>query len=290
MKDQLTDRDWQDLSAYLDGQLSSRERARLEEKIASRKDMQTGLEELRRVRIILRSQPRLRAPRNFTLGPEFTKQRVGRRPFRQLSPAFGLVSALASALFILVVVGESIFGTARPAVAPLQTDIQAKSAQVEMAASPTELSLQQAPELPAEQKAAPEATDQSLQAQDTRQAGGETPLTLVTPEVGMLEYPAPMAREYDTGAYPPPAMPSPPALAAQQAQQPLPEPTQTALPASEVAAAAEQTLEQPTSASETEIGQPRSSFWNTWRFIQFVLLLLAIGSGALAFSWRLKRF
>lgn len=289
MKKRLRDRDWQDLSAYLDGELSSRERARLEERLASREDLRTALEELRRVRVILRSQPRLRAPRNFTLGPAFASQRVRRQPSRSLSPVFGLVSALASVLFILVVVGESIFGVARPAMAPLQTEIQAKSAQVEMAASPTEVSLQQAQEFTAEQEAAPEMLDQSSQAEVTSQAEAEVFGTLEAPLAGAMEYPAPMAREYDTGAYPPPAAPSPPALAAQAAQQPTPEPTQTASPTSEAIAAAQRAPEQPAMTSETGIVQPRPSFWNTWRIVQFGLLLLAILSGVLAFTWRRKR-
>lgn len=286
MKKQLRQRDWQDLSAYLDGQLSSRERARLEEKLRSREDLQNALEELRRVRIMLRSQPRLRAPRNFTLGPEFASQGVGRQPFRRLSPALGLVSALASVLFILVVIGENLFGAAQPAMAPAPAEFQAKSAQVEMAASPTELALQKAPEQSVELEAEPQVTDQSMQAQEmSQQVEGGVTQTLDVPGAGMLEYPAPLARAYEEGAYPPPAVPSPTALAAQETQQLSPQPTQLALPATE-AAVAQSAPEQPAIAPAAETVQSPSGFWNPWRFVQFGLLLLAIISGALAFYWR----
>lgn len=282
MKKQLRDRDWQDLSAYLDGQLSSRERARLEQSLASREDLRMALEELRRVRIILRSQPRLRAPRNFTLGAEFASQAAPRRPARQLSPMFGLVSALASVLLVLVIVGEFMLGAPRLATAPQPEEFQAKSAQVEMAAPPTEASLQQAPALPAAPQATPEIADQSLRAQVTTQAEAEVGATLGAPVAGAMEYPAPMAQESPTGAYPPPSV----AMAVPETQPPAPEPTQVPLVVTEAVTLAQEALTQPSPEAETEMVQPQPAFWNSWRFAQVGLLLLAVVSGALALYWR----
>lgn len=276
MKKQLSDRDWQDLSAYLDGQLSSRERARLEQNLASREDLRMALEELRRVRIILRSQPRLRAPRNFTLGAEFASQKARQRPSRRLSPVFGLVSALASVLLILVIAGEFVFGAPQLAMAPQPAEFQAKSAQVEMAASPTEVLLQQAPALPASPQGTPEIADQGLRVQITPQLEADARATLGASMVGAMEYPAPTTQETSTGAYPPPVA----AMAAPETQQP------TAAPrvVTETVTLAQEAPTQPD--AETEIVQPQPAFWNAWRFAQLGLLLMAIISGALAFYWR----
>jgi anti-sigma factor RsiW len=84
------------LSAYLDGQLTPKERSRLEKKLQASADLRAAMEEMRRTRAVLRSQPRLRAPRNFTLTPEMAglrKQGTRSTPF---SAYFGLASALAN--------------------------------------------------------------------------------------------------------------------------------------------------------------------------------------------------
>ena len=70
MKTKLSTRDRQALSAYLDGQLAPRQRRRLEERLQQEPALQDALDGLRHTRSILRSQPKLRAPRNFTLTPE----------------------------------------------------------------------------------------------------------------------------------------------------------------------------------------------------------------------------
>jgi hypothetical protein len=67
MKTQLSSQDWQMLSAYLDGQLSAQEKMRIEQVLATRQDLRTGLEELRQTRKILWSLPRHKVPHNFTL-------------------------------------------------------------------------------------------------------------------------------------------------------------------------------------------------------------------------------
>ena len=100
----MTPRDWETLSAYLDGQLTSEEQARLEARLGKDPHLQRALGELQRTRSLVRSMPRLKAPRNFTLAPE----QVGERhPVREkLFLAFRLASAVASILFILVLMGD----------------------------------------------------------------------------------------------------------------------------------------------------------------------------------------
>jgi hypothetical protein len=107
MKKRLSPKDFKVLSAYLDGQLTPRESDRLEARLAEEKGLKETLIELRRTRQLLRAVPRLRAPRNFTLTPEM----VGKRQpsGARLYPAFRLASAVATLLFVAVVVGD-LFG------------------------------------------------------------------------------------------------------------------------------------------------------------------------------------
>jgi len=122
MTTRISTRDWETLSAYLDGQLTAKERLRLEARLQTRADLRSALEELRRTRAVLRSQPRVRVRRNFTLTPEMVGVRRAQRPTPRLFPVFGLVSALASVLLIIVLVGDFLLRT--PVAAPLQLTAQ----------------------------------------------------------------------------------------------------------------------------------------------------------------------
>lgn len=108
---QISPSEWEALSSYLDNQLSERERSRLETRLKDEPDLRQALEDLRRTRIILRSQPRLRAPRNFTLTP--ATARVRSRRSRSFAGMFSspvatlrLASALAAIFLVLITVGD----------------------------------------------------------------------------------------------------------------------------------------------------------------------------------------
>jgi hypothetical protein len=103
MKDTISKRDWETISAYLDGQLSSRKQARLESRLQQDQKLCLALEELRDTRQVLRSAPRLRAPRSFMLTPEMAGQP---RRLPNLAPLFGWASAVASFLLVLFLVGD----------------------------------------------------------------------------------------------------------------------------------------------------------------------------------------
>ena len=105
MKQRLSSpRDYEMLSAYLDGQLSSKEVAHLRARLQEDLQMQTALEELRMTRAALRSLPVLRAPRNFTLTPQMVGQRNPAR--RGAYPAFGYASVVASLLLVFVLLAD----------------------------------------------------------------------------------------------------------------------------------------------------------------------------------------
>ena len=122
-KNQMSQQDWEALSAFLDGQLPQRERILLEARLHSDAELSAALEELRRTRQVLRNLPRLRSPRNFTLSRQLVKQK---RPSLRLSPVFGLASALASLLLLVIIVidGLNITGGAVP-VALQEADVSA---------------------------------------------------------------------------------------------------------------------------------------------------------------------
>ena len=119
MKTQITGREWEDLSAYLDGQLSPKESTRLEEKLQASADLRLALEELSRTRTLLRSQPPVRAPRNFLLSPKMVGERRAPAPANRLFPVMRLASALAMALFVLALAGDFLSSGRQPGVLPV---------------------------------------------------------------------------------------------------------------------------------------------------------------------------
>jgi anti-sigma factor RsiW len=107
MKRIISPRDVQLLSEFMDGQLPEAKKARLEARLKSDQELQAALEELRQTRALLRSLPRMQAPRNFSLTP----QMVGRktepaRPLRRWMPVFQFSGVLASLLLVLVLAGD----------------------------------------------------------------------------------------------------------------------------------------------------------------------------------------
>ncbi|HEX6304059.1 MAG TPA: hypothetical protein VFZ76_07705 [Anaerolineales bacterium] len=114
MTNRISKRDWERLSAYLDGQLSDREQSRMKSRLQAEPQLQSALEEMRRTQLILRSLPKLRAPRNYTLTPQMVPVREARR---HAYPILGFASALATLLLVLVLIGD-FFSPRQLAMAP----------------------------------------------------------------------------------------------------------------------------------------------------------------------------
>jgi anti-sigma factor RsiW len=89
-------RDIEQLSAFLDGQLSQAQKTRLEARIKSDPALAAMLEELRQARTLLRHMPGRRAPRNFTLTPRMAGIRP---PVPRAVPVLSWSSAIAMMLF-----------------------------------------------------------------------------------------------------------------------------------------------------------------------------------------------
>jgi hypothetical protein len=115
MKTQLPPRDWQQLSDFLDGQLSPREQADLEKRMLAHADLRTGLEELRQTRTVLRAAPHRRAPRNFTLKPDMVSAR--RTFWRGWTPTFSFASVAAALVAGVMLLGQLMPRVAMPMMA-----------------------------------------------------------------------------------------------------------------------------------------------------------------------------
>ncbi len=114
MKTSISPKEWEALSAYLDGQLTPKDRARLEARIKSEADLRSALDDLDRTRALIRNQSKLRAPRNFTLTPEMAGLRAGRRPGMGAYPVLRLASVLAPIFFVAVSVGNILTRSPQP--------------------------------------------------------------------------------------------------------------------------------------------------------------------------------
>jgi len=115
MATQITPRDWEAVSAYLDHQLSAKTQAQIEARLSNEPELRDALESLRRTRLILRSAPRLRAPRNFTLTPSMAGVKHGSRAPAGAYPLLRLASMLATLFFVLVTVGSFVIQSSQPA-------------------------------------------------------------------------------------------------------------------------------------------------------------------------------
>ncbi len=143
MKTQLSQRDWQRLSAYIDGQLPPQKQARLAARLEREPALQAALEDLRVMKQKLGELPKMRAPRNFTLTPEMVSERHRRvRSFNFMR----LASALASLLLVLVFIGDNLsYGNLAMAPAPAMersmddAEVFAEMAEPEEEAAPMEL-------------------------------------------------------------------------------------------------------------------------------------------------------
>jgi hypothetical protein len=131
MKAQLSPKEWQQISEYLDDQLSPKEKNRLEERFHLRPDLQEGLEELRHTRLVLRSVPKRRVPHNFTLTPEMVRP----RSISRLFPVLSFSSALATIL-VIVTLAFRLLPAVSSSSAPAMQSLSAPAAPAAPLAAP----------------------------------------------------------------------------------------------------------------------------------------------------------
>lgn len=269
MTNRITPNDWEDLSAYLDNQLSAHERADLERRLKRSPELRQALAELDRVRATIRTQPRMRAPRNFTL----THQMAGIHPGKKRGavmlpsayPVLRLASVLATLFFIVVSAGSLYVRMYGPAPREVSS-VMLQNAQWAEGRGGGDINV--VPALPAPMEASRTITE----AEATSAAGAAAlEIQQQTPVLEVTALATAVAAE-DTASTPAPLA---------NAQEPAfgKEPPQPGQPAPLAAQGAEQTEAQAKS--------------NTWRLawivlvgVQVLLAILAIATGAAAIYLR----
>ena len=114
------------LSEYLDGVLSVRERARVDAHLVDCSECRAELAELRYVVSMTRALPTMRAPRSFTLSPEIAARARPQWRFSWLYASLRGFSAVAAVLLIVICSADFLavnrsggFGAAAPAPAAM---------------------------------------------------------------------------------------------------------------------------------------------------------------------------
>lgn len=124
MKTRLSLKEWERLSAYLDGQLGERERRQVEEWLRTRPEVREAWHSLRQTRHVLRHAPRHRVPRNFTLTPAMAGAPAPKpRPLFiwQLAPALAVFLVIVAVLIEFLPIG-STGPTAHPLLSAAQPE------------------------------------------------------------------------------------------------------------------------------------------------------------------------
>lgn len=101
--ERISARDYEEISAYLDNELAQEERRRFAARLQNEPELKEALEAIRRTRHILRSQPLMRAPRNYTLSRQMVAEKKSLFRFKWgIKPAIQTASALASVVFAIL--------------------------------------------------------------------------------------------------------------------------------------------------------------------------------------------
>ncbi len=274
-------RDWESLSAYVDGELSKRATAQIEKRLRSEPALQIALSKLQRTQKILSHSPRMLAPRDFRLTPEMVGQtaQTGSKPPRQaqLFPAFRMAATLASVLLVAVLVLDFGSGAMSSdlAMAPAADDAVAEYAVAENAEAEnaeaeeyTEGEVRDAAveeEVKLEVMAVEEAEEEVVQ--PLAESAGAAPQA-------EKEITEPAAEEYIAATE---VMPSPSPV---EDVHPTVDDSSTDTPPAPTANPS------PTGESSTARSAPSSSI-SAWRVLEVVLALSVLGFGAAA--WMVKR-
>jgi hypothetical protein len=103
MNNQLSARDLERVSAYLDNELSSGEKLDFEGRLKNEPGLSQALTDLRITRALLRRAPQRRVPRSFAVLRETILEK---KPIMAGWTSFNLVSATAAFLLVVVFVGD----------------------------------------------------------------------------------------------------------------------------------------------------------------------------------------
>jgi hypothetical protein len=186
MTNQITSRDYELISAYLDNQLGSQERERFEARLKIDPVLQKELNELSQTRSLLHSMPKIRAPRNYYITPQVVSKTVDSRPPMRWAPVRGIVSAIATILLVMVIFGDTFLTSTTPvALAPASVSLSpaapAESVSVQQEVQRSEVSTTSPTEAPPMVLMQAPVIESPMPPQDTMTVGGDqnpTPTTI----------------------------------------------------------------------------------------------------------------
>ena len=249
----LLDRDLEMLSAYLDGEISRKDRERLEVRLLKDEDLSNTLEELRRTKQVIRSLPSMRTPRNYFVTAEMVGQKEA---VSRAFPVLRFASVLASVLFVLLFLGDMLVP---------RTGLMTSSKTVQVAETIMEAAEPPVSEAPQIESQLPEA--QADQALEMAPVEGEAAAPLPEPTSGLPSEPAAEMERLLATAVPAPLEESEDGVG-------------------EVAESfAEPNLLVEERATDTPIEdefQPTVNYWTIVRFIEIFLIVLALTTGLAA--------
>lgn len=110
-----TEQDFELLSAYLDNQLSARDRSQLEIRLAAEPALRAALDELQLTVAVLKAAPQIAVPRNFTLDVARYRRPLPWWARYQSMQLFGAIGTVAS--IVLIVIGAALFSTNQQSLA-----------------------------------------------------------------------------------------------------------------------------------------------------------------------------
>jgi hypothetical protein len=120
MKMNYSPKDWQILSSYLDGQLSTREISILKQRLAKEPHLKQAYKEILETRHLLQNARTIPVPRSFTLTPEMAAQiKPAKRP---LIPIFSFASVIATIFLVVVLLFEFVPGALSGGLVAKSTD------------------------------------------------------------------------------------------------------------------------------------------------------------------------
>jgi anti-sigma factor RsiW len=192
MRAQISNRDYEQLSAYIDGQLSSGEQQKLEERLRVRPELQAVLDDLKRTKMLLRMAPHRRAPRSFTLTPAMVGTQKAREKHSFLPNLFPALS-FASAIALFALVASLLFEFLPGSFSTMTSNREAK-----------EVAMQPAPGMAPEAtagartQAEEDTTSEAAPQAAAPQSAAPAAMPTATPALGALEAPA-TALEKSTG-------------------------------------------------------------------------------------------
>ena len=122
----ISNKDWVQLSSYLDGELNPREIKMIEERLTIEPVLQLALEELNRTKLTLQQTPKLKVPHNFILTPGMVGLKTHPRPVRRYRLASALMTFMLIGVLVLDFGRAFVSGSMAPA-APKEVMLEAIS-------------------------------------------------------------------------------------------------------------------------------------------------------------------